>query len=353
MFQVGIVGFGRLPQDYYTPALRSLSGVAVAEVADPLAASRAACARAFPAASVHSDYEKLLGRPLDALLVASPPSTHLAVLNAALARGIPVFIEKPVLLFDELSRLEATGEARRLVMPNFNRRFWPPYLRLRDICASGRLGKLRHAEFTLRVDVDPWLSITGHRVEQSEGGALYDLGSSQLDLVQFIMGRKIERIRAHAKTARWRNDDITLEAKLGGGIEVACEISHSDRNRERIVINGDKAVARIENPNRAVHIETGRSTGRSWTNAILQRAKDAWTLAPRALGRRQSALDYTVRCALAEFFAALSACRPFSPDFADAENNLACLEAALLSITEKRFVDIGPAANSLPATVPG
>ena len=226
MFQVGIVGFGRLPQDYYTPALRSLSGVAAAGVADPLPASRAACARAFPAASVHSNYDDLLDLPLDALLVASPPSTHLEVLNAALARRIPVFIEKPVLLFDELSRLEAIEEARRLVMPNFNRRFWPPYLRLRDICASGRLGKLRRAEFTLRVDVDPWLSITAHRVEASEGGALYDLGSSQLDLIQFVLGQKIVRIRAQAKTARWRNDDIAIEAQLGSGIEVACEISH-------------------------------------------------------------------------------------------------------------------------------
>jgi predicted dehydrogenase len=60
MFQVGIVGFGRLPQDYYTPALRNLSGVAVAGVADPLPASRAACARAFPNATVHCDYKDLL-----------------------------------------------------------------------------------------------------------------------------------------------------------------------------------------------------------------------------------------------------------------------------------------------------
>src|SRR5271166_4240418 len=294
MFQVGIVGFGRLPQDYYTSALRSLNCIAVAAVADPLPASRAASTRSFPAATIHSDYEELLQRPLDALLVASPPSTHLAVLNAALARRIPVFIEKPVLLFDELSRLEATEEARRLVMPNFNRRFWPPYIRLREICASGRLGKLRRAEFTLVVDVDPWLSITAHRVEQTEGGALYDLGSSQLDLVQFILGQKIVRIRAEAKTARWRNDEITLDAQLPSSIEVKCEISHSDRNRERIVISGDKAVARIENPNRAVHVETGPS----WTNAIVERTKDALKLAPRALGRRQSALDYTVRCAL-------------------------------------------------------
>jgi predicted dehydrogenase len=336
MYQVGIVGFGRLPQDYYTPALRSLSSVAVVAVADPLPASRTASVRSFPNATVHSDYEDLLQRPLDALLVASPPSTHLSVLNAALTRHMPVFIEKPVLLFDELNRLEATEEARRLVMPNFNRRFWPPYRRLRDICASGRLGTLRRAEFTLRVDVKPWLSVTAHRVEEAEGGALYDLGSSQLDLVQFILGQKIVRIKAQAKTARWRNDEITLEAQLPSGIEVTCELSHSDRNRERIVIIGDKAVARIENPNRAVHVETGQS----WTNAIVECTKDALTLAPRALGRRQSALEYTLRSALGEFFAALAAHRRFSPGFADAENNIVCLNAALLSLAEKRFVEI-------------
>jgi len=86
---------------YYAPALRTFPSVAVVSVADPAPASRTAASRAFPAATIHGDYQDLLDRPVDALLVVSPPSTHLDVLNAALSHRVPVFIEKPFLLCDD------------------------------------------------------------------------------------------------------------------------------------------------------------------------------------------------------------------------------------------------------------
>jgi len=345
MFRVGIVGFGRLAQEYYTSALRTLGDVTVAAVADPLEASRAVASASFPHAKIHSVYKDLLHQPIDALLVASPPSTHLAILNSALPMRIPIFIEKPFLLFDELKRLTPSVEARRLIMPNFNRRFWPAYRRLREICASGQLGRLRRAEFVLRVDVRPWLSVTSHRVEEAEGGALYDLGSSQLDLIRFVLGHKIQGLRATAKTVRWPSDEISIDAQLSNGTEVNCEVAHSDSNRERIIIFGDRALARIENPNRAVHFESRRS----WTNAIVGYTKDALALAPKALLRRRSALHYTIRSSLAEFFGALKAHREFSPGFAEAEANTICLEAALSSIREKRLVEMSGIADSIHA----
>ena len=90
MLNVGIVGFGRLAQAYYTPALRTLRSVRVVAVADPLPASRTTASKAFPDATTYCDYQDLLSLPLDALLVATPPSTHLAILNAALRCPIPV-----------------------------------------------------------------------------------------------------------------------------------------------------------------------------------------------------------------------------------------------------------------------
>ena len=218
------------------------------------------------------------------------------------------------------------------MMPNFNRRFWPAYRQLREICASGRLGNLERAEFTLQVDMRPWLTVTSHRSDAREGGALYDLGSSQLDLIQYILGSKLMRLRAYAQTVRWPNDRIRIDAQLASGLEVVSELAYADRNREGIAIFGDKAAVRIENPNCAIHL----AARHSWRHTI----EDAAAFASRAVFRNRSMLRYTIHASLAEFFSAVSAGRQFSPSYADAMENTRCLDAAMTSISNKQPVEL-------------
>ncbi len=330
VIKIGIVGFGRLAQAYYTPALRSIGSVIVAAIADPLEVSRAAAGRAFPKATICHDYRDF--PTLDAILVASPPSTHLSVLNDVLPRRVPVFVEKPILLHGQLEALRVPCEALELMMPNFNRRLWPAYRRLREIVASGRLGNLQRAEFTLQVDVRPWLTVTSHRGDPREGGALYDLGSSQLDLIQYILASKLVRLRADAETRRWPHDQIRIEAQLASGLEVVSELAYTDRNRESIAIFGDRGAARIENPNCAVHL----AARQSWRHSI----EDAAVFASRALMRHRSMLRSTIRASLAEFFSAVSTGGHFSPGYADAMENIRCLDAAMTSIPDKQVVEV-------------
>jgi predicted dehydrogenase len=73
--QLGLVGFGRLAQQYYLPAIRALNGVSLAVVVDPLEASREAARAACPRITTLADPGTLLARGLDGLIVASPPST--------------------------------------------------------------------------------------------------------------------------------------------------------------------------------------------------------------------------------------------------------------------------------------
>src|SRR6266403_1110596 len=118
--KTAIIGFGRLAQIYYTAALRGLPTTEVVAVADPLAVSRAAAATSFPHANIYADYHDLFERePVDAILVASPPSTHLDIWNEAARRRVAAFIEKPFVLFGELEQVESSPEVRRLLMPNF------------------------------------------------------------------------------------------------------------------------------------------------------------------------------------------------------------------------------------------
>jgi hypothetical protein len=51
-------------------------------------------------------------------------------------------------------------------------------------------------------------------------------------------------------------------------------------------------------------------------------------------------LRYTIRASLAAFFEALSSRQPFSPNFDDAVENASCLEAAVRSIREDKFIEV-------------
>ena len=58
--QIGIVGFGRLAQNYYVPALRQMERQFEICVADPLEGSRIAATRAFAGTRTYADYRQLL-----------------------------------------------------------------------------------------------------------------------------------------------------------------------------------------------------------------------------------------------------------------------------------------------------
>ena len=135
--RLGIVGFGRLAQHYYAPALRGMDGIGTILVADPLDARRA-LARKRLRAGTYGAPRDLLAQEPDALLVASPPSTHLEIWNDACRAGVPVFMEKPFVLSGEIARAESSPDARRLLMIDFGRRFWPVYAQLREMVQEER-----------------------------------------------------------------------------------------------------------------------------------------------------------------------------------------------------------------------
>ncbi len=346
--KLAIAGFGRLAQGYYVTALRSLPQslpmIEVVAVADPLAASRAAAAAAFPQSRTYPDYHDLFEREhdhLDAILVASPPSTHLAIWNEAARRRVPAFVEKPFVLPGELERVESSPEACRLLMPNFNRRFWPAYRNLRELCLSPRIGIVERADFTLRVNIRPWNSVTQHRLSPGEGGALYDLASSQLDLIEYVFREKIVSLRAQTETIVWPDDQVRLSIQLERGLRVNCEVGYARRNCESVDIVGTNARVRIGNPNARVHVEPRSSR----KNPLADWMGDTVAFGLKALRPERSMLRYTIRASLAAFFEALSSRQPFSPNFDDAVENASCLEAAVRSIREDKFIEVSAAGS--------
>jgi predicted dehydrogenase len=328
--QLGLVGFGRLARKYYVPALRALDGVSLAVVVDPLNASREAARAAFPGVATLPDPEALLRWRLDGLIVASPPSTHLAMWNMAAHAGLPVLLEKPFALRGELAQAASGNRERRLLMLDLNRRFWPPYRRIRESAGGGLLGELDSVDIRLHVDVRPWCLVTSHRLQTGEGGVLYDLGSQAIDLVRWLTGMEPQNVSASSESRQWENDHVLVELGFEGGLRARCDLAYSERAFERVTVEGRRGSMRLLDPNMAIHWG-GRGEGNK-RRSPLGCARDLATLCYRGLRRSRSMVRYTVAAALVAFTDSIRRGVPFSPGFEDAAANATWLDAAALAL---------------------
>ena len=114
--------------------------------------------------------------------------------SKVLKAGKPVYIEKPMALnYRECLRINETAE--RLGLPVFvayYRRTLPGFLKIKNLIEAGEIGKPRFVNFQIfnypsedeKAGKLPWRVIP----EISGAGHFFDLGSHQLDYLDFLFG---------------------------------------------------------------------------------------------------------------------------------------------------------------------
>ena len=147
-------------------------------------------------ASVFTDLEDALSTPaaFDAVVVASPPSFHVDQCLAAMERGLPVLLEKPVSpdLPGCLRLQEAVGEYKAPLLLGYTWRWWAPLAKVKNLVDQQVVGKLRYVKFTMAAhlaDWHPWERYQDFFMASSAlgGGALLD-ESHWLDLMLWFFG---------------------------------------------------------------------------------------------------------------------------------------------------------------------
>ena len=206
---IGLVGTGYMGKAHAV-ALQSVGAVfntglrPVCEVicsTTAAGAARKAAEYGFNAST--SSWEELVANPrVEAIVIASPQTTHRAIALAAIAAGKPVFCEKPLGASLEDARAMAAAAATAGVpnMVGFNYIRAPAMQLAREIIASGELGELIHvrAEHTEDFLADPEAP-ANWRTRDTCAGNLGDLSPHIINAVLRLVG-PIERLVADIQT---------------------------------------------------------------------------------------------------------------------------------------------------------
>lgn len=177
---------------FHAATIASSSAADLAFVADPQSARAEELALRLECEAT-ADWEAAMaaGR-VDGVVIATPTSSHLHVLERAAERGVDVFCEKPLAptLGDCLRAIEIAKEHEIALQVGFHRRFDPDWRQLREACESGGLGRLLMLKATLRDMVEPPLTYV-----ESSGGYFADAFIHDFDAARWI-GGEVETVTA-------------------------------------------------------------------------------------------------------------------------------------------------------------
>jgi myo-inositol 2-dehydrogenase/D-chiro-inositol 1-dehydrogenase len=186
--RVALIGTGRIGQ-LHARVLANDPGVELI-VAD-IDQARAADVAAATGATLRSTDAAVA--TADALVIATATGSHPALIRAGVARGIPIFCEKPLSLdLDESYRLvdevEAAGIAFQL---GFQRRFDKAYLEARRMVIDGDLGTVYLVRMIGNDHTPP-----PEAYIPTSGKVFRDLAIHDFDAIRWMTGEEVEMVYA-------------------------------------------------------------------------------------------------------------------------------------------------------------
>jgi predicted dehydrogenase len=167
--------------------------------------------------------------PADAVLLVSPPATHRALAEEALATGCHVVIEKPVALELPEARAIADAAARagRHAVVAQNYRFRRQSRALGGLVRTRALGQLHGVRISFRRDLRrAWVSPRDWRGRMAHPLVL-DMAIHHVDLVRAITGLEVVGVDARgwpAPDGPFRHDPtVSALLELDGGVAVSYD----------------------------------------------------------------------------------------------------------------------------------
>ena len=248
--RIAVVGLG-----YWGPNLvRNLNELPEAELAwvcDLRQDALEALNRRYPAVSTTRSYDALLAdSELEAIVIATPVSTHHPLALAALEAGKHVFVEKPL----AGSSLEAHDLVRaadvhgRVLMPGHTFLYSPPVTMIRGLVDAGELGDIYFIS-TSRVNLG---------IHQSDVSVAWDLGPHDFSILRYWLEETPTHVSALSRSCVIPGTPdvafINLEFPSGTVAHVELSWLAPTKLRRTTIAGSDKMVVYDDTSNEPVRV---------------------------------------------------------------------------------------------------
>ena len=251
----GFIGCGEVTEKKSGPAFSKIEGSGVVAVMSRDENKAKSYARRHNVPRWYTDAQELIGdEEVNAVYIATPPSSHATFAIMAMKAGKPVYIEKPMAsTYEDCARINRIS--RETGMPCFvayYRRYLPYFQKVRALVETGEIGKVINVQIRFAQpprDLDYNRSNLPWRVQPdiAGGGYFYDLAPHQLDLLQDMFGCILEA-RGYAVNLGGlyeAEDTISACFKFDSGIPGSgswCFVAHDSAKEDRIELIGDRGM---------------------------------------------------------------------------------------------------------------
>ena len=187
----GIIGCGDVCEIKSGPAFNKVPNSKLVAVMRRDEAKAADFAKRHNVPKYYSNASKLINDPeVNAIYVATPPSSHAEYMEQALKAGKPVYVEKPVTTSGAMCRqmVDTKNKLDGFVSVAHYRRELPLFRKVKDLIASNAIGRVTLMRLstlqakTTRIDWRIQPDVSG-------GGLFHDLSPHQLDIAYWLFGK--------------------------------------------------------------------------------------------------------------------------------------------------------------------
>jgi len=236
--RVGIVGLG-----YWGPNLvrcfSEIEGCKVTAVCDQSHDQLINIKDRFPSVYPVDNFDTLLDRDLvDAVVIATPTTTHHAMAKKALEHDLHVFVEKPLAETSDQCRelIDIAGVRNRVLFVGHVFLHSAPVMALRKIIDSGELGNICYIS-SRRLNLGPI---------RKDVGSLYDLAPHDISMLLYLLGEQPTNVACSGfdRIQPGIYDVCNLSMKFSDNRMGMVHVSWLDPRKERVLtVVGDQKMA--------------------------------------------------------------------------------------------------------------
>lgn len=250
---IAVIGLGRMGKIHLKNLLQAIPHANVVVVADPVYPEET-FKKEYPGLNFIKDAEEAItSTEVDAVVIATPTSTHASLVEQCITNDKHVFCEKPLDLSLEITKtlLQKAENAAISLMIGFNRRFDPDFMQARKSISEGKIGNPQIVKITNR---DP--ALPNIEFVKTSGGMFMDFTIHDFDMARYLMGKEV--IEVYAKGLVFFDEAIAQVGDIDTALTTLTfedgTYAVLDNSRkavfgydQRLEIFGDKGMIQVDN----------------------------------------------------------------------------------------------------------